>query len=113
VVLLLFGWSAAVLMALAHVYFPDAQHLAELALQALFFLTPVMYPPALLEQHGLSYLVQFNPLAQLLEMVRHPLLAGEPAAWSCYATAAGTTVVLASSAAWALARLERRLIFAL
>ena len=72
--LFLFGWSAAVLAGLAHAYFPDTQHLAELALQALFFLTPIMYPPNLLEEHGLSGLAQFNPLAHLLVLVRQPLL---------------------------------------
>ena len=113
VVLLLFGWSAAVLIALAHAYFPDAQHLAELALQALFFLTPVMYPPALLDQHGMGYLAQLNPLAHLLEMIRQPLLAGRAAPLACYAVSGGTALVLAGCASWALSRLERRLIFAL
>jgi ABC-type polysaccharide/polyol phosphate export permease len=113
VVLLLFGWSAAVLSALAHVYFPDTQHLAELGLQALFFLTPVMYPATLLQQHGLGRLTQLNPLAHLLELIRQPVLAGQAAPWSCYAVSAGFALFLACAAGWALSRLERRLIFAL
>jgi ABC-type polysaccharide/polyol phosphate export permease len=112
-VLLLFGWSVAVLASLAHVYFPDTQHLAELGLQALFFLTPVLYPPTLLEQHGLGWLVQLNPLAHLLDMVRQPLLAGAMAPGPSYAMMAGTTLVLLGAAGWALHRLERRLLFAL
>jgi ABC-type polysaccharide/polyol phosphate export permease len=113
VLLVLFGWSASVLAALAHVYFPDSQHLAELALQALFFLTPVMYPPALLEQHGLGGLAQLNPLAHLLDLIRQPVLAGQLAAWSTYAVAAGATSVMLLCAGWALSRLERWLLFAL
>jgi ABC-type polysaccharide/polyol phosphate export permease len=113
VLLFLFGWSAAVLAGLAHAYFPDTQHLAELALQALFFLTPIMYPPGLLEKHNLGELAQFNPLAHLLDLLRQPLLAGEAPPWSSFAVAGAATAILIGCAGWALARLERRLVFAL
>jgi ABC-type polysaccharide/polyol phosphate export permease len=113
VLLFLFGWSVAVLAGLGHAFFPDTQHLAELGLQALFFLTPVIYPASLMEQHGLGHLAHLNPLAHLLALLREPLLLGQAAPWSCYAVATLATLVLAAAACWALARLERRLVFAL
>ncbi len=113
VLLFLFGWAVAILAGLGHAFFPDTQHLAELGLQALFFLTPIMYPPSLMEQHGLGGLSQVNPLARLLELLRLPLLEGQAAPWSCYAVATCATLVVAVAACWALARLERRLVFAL
>jgi ABC-type polysaccharide/polyol phosphate export permease len=72
-----------------------------------------MYPPTLLHRHGLGRLVQLNPLAHLLELIRQPLLAGELAPWSCYAVTAGITLAMLAAAGAALYRLERRLLFAL
>jgi ABC-type polysaccharide/polyol phosphate export permease len=111
--LFVFGWSLSILMAYSHVYFPDTQHLAEVGLQVLFFLTPIMYPPRLLEENGLAQVVRYNPLARLLALVRDPLLEGHIPSWPTYAVAAAGVALLASCAVWVLARLERHLVFAL
>jgi ABC-type polysaccharide/polyol phosphate export permease len=113
VLLFLFGWAAAVLAGLAHAFFPDTQHLLELALQALFFLTPVMYPPSMLEQNGLGGLSLCNPLAHLLELLRAPILASQVGSAGSFAVAASTVVLMGACAIWLLSRLERRLVFAL
>jgi lipopolysaccharide transport system permease protein len=112
-IFLLYGWAAAILVALSHVYFPDSQHLAELVLQALFFLTPIMYPAKMLQARGVGWLVDFNPLAHLLDLIRQPLLDGQMPSLHCYAVSIGFVLVLSCCAIWALSRLERRLIFSL
>jgi lipopolysaccharide transport system permease protein len=109
--LFLLGWSLALCCGLTNVLFPDTQHLVEVAFQVLFYLTPVMYPPELLAERGMGWLVRYNPLASVLELVRSPLLDGQFPSWSAYGKTSLLVFVLVSIAAAALVRLERRLIF--
>lgn len=111
--LFLFGWAVGVLMGLCHVYFPDTQHLAEVGLQALMFLTPILYPPALLRSNGLAFVLDYSPLAAFLALLREPLLEGRFPGPGAYALPALTVAAVVGLAVWAVARLERRVIFAL
>jgi ABC-type polysaccharide/polyol phosphate export permease len=113
VLLFLLGWSLAVLAGYAHVYFPDTAHLAEVALQVLMFLTPIMYLPDLLVKRGLGFLLHINPLASLLQLVRDPILYGVVPPLSVYALAVSFVALSVCCASGVLARLEHRLIFAL
>jgi lipopolysaccharide transport system permease protein len=113
ILLFLFGWSIGLLMGLCHVYFPDTQHLAEVGLQALMFLTPIMYPPKLLQDNGMGFLLDWSPLACFLTLLRDPLLHGTIPAAGTFALPLATVTVLVGISMWALARLERRVIFAL
>jgi ABC-type polysaccharide/polyol phosphate export permease len=112
-ILFVFAWSLAVLAGFAHAYFPDTQHLAEVALQVILFLTPVMYPSSLLEQNGLAFLLHYNPLAVLLEMLRESVLRGQVPSLATYAVASLLVSVPAGCAAWVVAKLEDRVIFVL
>jgi lipopolysaccharide transport system permease protein len=106
-------WSLAVLAGFSHAYFPDTQHLAEVGLQVLMFLTPIMYPPSMLEKAGMGWLLTWNPLATLVEMLRAPILRGEVPDLASYAVAAAVVAVPALLAAWVVARYEDEVIFAL
>ncbi|NBO92364.1 MAG: ABC transporter permease [Planctomycetia bacterium] len=111
--LFVFAWSLATILAYCHVYFPDTQHLAEVALQVFMYLTPIVYPPSLLEQNGLWFLLEFNPLALILQLIRDPILAGHcPTLWA-YAKVGIFVIPLGALAIMTVAKLERRLIFAM
>jgi lipopolysaccharide transport system permease protein len=108
----LFGWFLTILFGLANVLFRDTRHLAEVALQGLFYLTPIIYPLEQAAQRSrLLWVLQLNPLVPLFDLVRVPLLANEVPA---LATWVGALVVVLGTGllavAW-LARLERRIIF--
>jgi len=109
--LFIFGWSLAVLTGLSTVYFQDTQHLCEVGFQGLMYLTPVIYPPELLEQRGLNWLVDYNPFAALLDLVRSPVLDGKMAAGPSYVMASWTVLLLFAAASLTLARCQRRIIF--
>jgi lipopolysaccharide transport system permease protein len=113
ILLFLFGWAVAILTGFAHVYFPDTQHFAEVALQMLFFLTPIMYPPSLLEENGMAQVTRFNPVARLVTLVRIPVLNGEAPTLFQYSLATGLVAVVVALAILVLWRCERRLVFAL
>lgn len=109
-ILIVFGWSMAVLMGFVNVVFRDTQHILEIVFQILFYLTPVMYPADVLRNSNVAWLALYNPLAALLKLVREPILEGQPPSLRCYVAAIGMTCVLATTAVIMLRSLQRRVI---
>jgi len=70
-------WVSLVLSCL-YLVARDLEHIYQVFLRALLFLTPVFYPQSLLG-HGLAQdLVTLNPLAQVIDLARAILLDGDP-----------------------------------
>jgi lipopolysaccharide transport system permease protein len=112
ILLLLFGWSISTLSGLFSVRFRDTKHMAEIGLQGLFYLTPIMYRiETFKDKHRLMALLQCNPLVSFLDLIRDPILLGQFPSLTTYATAGAVVLVLASAATLAMWIEERRLIF--
>jgi ABC-type polysaccharide/polyol phosphate export permease len=111
--LMLFGWSLAAFFGIVNVRFGDAKHVTDLGFQALYFLSPIMYPPSVLEDAGYGFLLKINPLVPFLHLVRDPLLKGTIPALSDYAGASALVLVVFVGTAAMLRYEERRLIFVL
>ena len=111
--LFLFGWAVATIVAFTNVYFPDTQHISEVGLQMLFYMTPIIYPASMLTDRGYGWLIKVNPFANLLELVRTPILAGEIPALSAIVIASATTAGFCGIALFLLFRFERKIIFQL
>lgn len=109
--LFVFGWSVAVCAGTLNVLFQDTQHLAEILLQILFYMTPIMYPPSLLSEQHLQWIVRLNPFAILLELVREPLLAGRLPAPETVVMSVAVTLLTMAVASLMLKWCERRLVF--
>jgi lipopolysaccharide transport system permease protein len=109
--LFVFGWSLAVCSGVTNVLFQDTQHLTEVAVQILFYVTPIIYSADLLRQRHMAWFVELNPLASFIELIRKPILEGQVPAASVYANAGITSLVLAAAATLILTRIERRIIF--
>ena len=106
------SWSLAICMGVANVMFQDSQHLIEVVMQVMFYMTPIMYPPdLLLKRQYLAWIVYLNPLATLLELIRRPLLDGGLPSLPAVTTAAAACAALACAASLALWRFEKRMIF--
>lgn len=110
--LLVFGWSMAMLMGLTNVFFHDTQHLAEVVCQLLFYATPIIYSH---DDFGprMRWVLDLNPLASFLELIREPILRGTLPSAGAYLTATLTTAIAFAAATFALNRLHHRLIFRL
>jgi ABC-type polysaccharide/polyol phosphate export permease len=67
-----FTLGVALIFSIATVFFRDLQYIITVAMQALFFLTPVMYKKELLEGK-VGWLVGINPLVPFIELFRVPL----------------------------------------
>jgi ABC-type polysaccharide/polyol phosphate export permease len=91
----------------------DAAHLASVGMQVLFYVTPVLFPAELLRQRGLANIIDFNPMYHLLEIIRNPLLSGEPATEANYIFALTGVGVMALVAIIVVRVHQRRIVFAL
>lgn len=101
-------WAGYVI-AMACVRYRDIIQIITTWLTVLFFVTPVMWKPDFLPPQY-HFIIDYNPLAQFLDLLRNPLL-GEPVSgytWLC------TTVIAFGGGLLALAvvgRYQRRIIF--
>jgi ABC-type polysaccharide/polyol phosphate export permease len=90
--------------------FRDVAHMAAVAMQVLFYVTPVIFPAALLRhRRDLSLVIELNPMYHLLEVVRQPLLHATAASWHSYAAAGLVILILAAAAAAVIGAFQRRI----
>lgn len=115
VLLFMIAWSLAICMGILNVLFQDAQHLIEIALQIAFYLTPIIYPRHLLLQkldhRQMGWLLDLNPFAVLLELLRRPLISGEYPTLTHVCIGSAITLLVMALATAMLLKFERRLIF--
>lgn len=110
-ILLLVCWSLAVCFGIMNVIFQDTQHLADVLLQILFYLTPILYKPEMLRHRHLGWLVDINPFSWLIELIRQPIITGQLPSAHVAGIAVLIALVAVALAALVLARYERRVIF--
>jgi ABC-type polysaccharide/polyol phosphate export permease len=108
---LLTAWAVATIAAFTTVYFHDMQHLLEVGAQILFFLTPIMYNRKLLDDKGLGWVVDANPISWVLELTRTPLLTGWMPLPQMYLAGAGFALAVVGLAIGTIAWLQKRVIF--
>ena len=108
-----FGWALAVLTGFANVCFPDTQHICTVLLQILFYTTPIIYPPGMLHERGLGWIVDCNPLAACLAMLRKPILEGRVASLDELSVVVASVTAAFAAAVVTLARLQRTIVFRL
>jgi ABC-type polysaccharide/polyol phosphate export permease len=70
--LFFFAFGIGLIMAVATVFFRDLQHVILIAMQGLFFLTPIFYKHDALAGK-IGWLVNLNPVVPFIELFRAPL----------------------------------------
>jgi ABC-type polysaccharide/polyol phosphate export permease len=108
--LFLFGWAISTLVGFVNVAFRDTQHILEIVFQILFYLTPIMYPPEVLTNSSVGWVLNLNPLAPFLELIRKPVLEGHAASLGCYTAAVAVTFVVGLVSILTLGWQQRRVI---
>jgi ABC-type polysaccharide/polyol phosphate export permease len=73
---LLFMLGLAYLTAVIGTYLPDISETLRALVRASFFATPIIWPPERAYEAGLGFLVEYNPLAILVEGYRNLILDG-------------------------------------
>ncbi|KND55040.1 O-antigen export system permease protein RfbD [Candidatus Paraburkholderia kirkii] len=82
-------WVAMV-VALLSARFRDLPQIVSALMQVAFYITPIIYRPNALSRF--SFIVDFNPLAYLIELVRAPLIGQVPSA-ETWAVCVGLAVI--------------------
>jgi len=107
----LFGLALACLSGILNTAVRDLQYIQSVGVQGLFYATPIMFPAALLVQHGLQLLLTWNPLYHLMIIVQVPLLYGDRPPTEHYLAVALTLATSLGAAALGLRLVRRRLVF--
>jgi ABC-type polysaccharide/polyol phosphate export permease len=87
----LFVTGVSLVLSVLNVYFRDLQYLISILLQALFYMTPIIYPPSLVRERAggtVEFLYGCNPLMRFVEAYRNLL-------FDLRAPSAGTVAYLA------------------
>jgi lipopolysaccharide transport system permease protein len=105
------AWAAATICAFVNVYFHDTQHLLEVAAQLMFFMTPIIYFDTALYSKQLGWLLNINPVYLFLELIRTPLITGQPPAGGVLLAGLAFTGVMVGLAVGTSAWLQKRVIF--
>ena len=91
--------------------FRDISHIASVVLQVTFYVTPIIWPPEMLRQRGVSWVIDWNPFYHLLEVVRRPLLYSVPAAIHNYLCVGLFIFLLTAVTGIVTWRFHRRLVY--
>ena len=69
----LFGQGVGLMLAVLNARFGDVQYIVQVVLQALYFLTPILYPLSLVEStaNWLAWIVKANPLTWFVETMHN------------------------------------------
>jgi lipopolysaccharide transport system permease protein len=106
------GWSLAILSGITQTHFPDTQHILEIGLQFMFYLTPIVYKVESLQNRThLAWMVDLNPMTSILALFRTPIMEGAPPSIYHIGVSVATLVVAGVSSVLLLRKLERNLIF--
>lgn len=73
VLLFVFAMGFGMIMSVATVFFRDLQYVMAIAMQALFFLTPILYKPDALAGRT-KWLIEINPVTPFIALFRAPLI---------------------------------------
>jgi ABC-type polysaccharide/polyol phosphate export permease len=105
------AWAAATIFAFINVYFQDTQHLMEVGAQIVFYMSPIIYYPQNLESNGMAWLLTVNPVHLFLELIRAPLMSGEPPEVEFLLYGTGFTAIMIGLAVGTTAWLQKRVVF--
>jgi len=105
-----FGLGLSLLLATAQVKVRDVQNAAGILFQALFYLTPIIYPIEVLPER-LRPFFEWNPFYLFVRLIREPVWAGTLPPWEIAAVAAGIAVVTLALGLWVFSRREKYFVY--
>jgi lipopolysaccharide transport system permease protein len=92
---LVLGLGFAYLLAAANVFFRDVEHILGVLLMAWYFLTPVLFSVALVQDKPTQlFLLYLNPMSAVIVSYQRALLDGLPPEWERLAYSAVVAVIV-------------------
>lgn len=101
----------SLIVAISCVRYRDVGPLISNLLQAIFFVSPIMWLPSVLEGRGVaSWILTLNPIFYQIEMVRSPLIGNGPSVGSIIISCVITSI-LALTATFLLAKTKSKIVY--
>lgn len=110
--LFFFALGVALIMSIATVFFRDLQYVILIALQGLFFFTPILYQRDMLGGN-IGWLVGLNPVVPYIELFRAPLTHGGLPGTSVIVQAAAISFAAMAIGLSIFLRQEKKIVFRL
>lgn len=85
--------SFGIILAICGTRFRDITQVINSLIQVVFFMTPIMWSPSILPNRY-HFAVDFNPVAQFIELVRNPLMGSMPSSYAIITSLSITVVGL-------------------
>lgn len=111
ILLFLFSWSITTFSSIINTKFRDFQQMIGLIVQALWFISPVYFEKKVYINANIEFLIYYNPIARILDMVRAPFLNGTFPTITDYMYVIGTVGVFFVIDILLLKKNEKELIF--
>jgi ABC-type polysaccharide/polyol phosphate export permease len=102
---IIFVLGLTYLMAVLGTYVPDVAEIMRPIIRGMFFVTPIIWTPERLPEQ-LRWVVDYNPLAYLVNSYRDLLLLGELPGWQSTLYFTLFSVALFAAAFWLFVRLK-------
>lgn len=110
--LFLFALGMGLIMSIATVFFRDLQHVILIAMQGLFFLTPILYKHEALTGE-VAWLVGLNPVTPFITLFRAILIEAALPAFSVLLQTVAISVSAMAIGVFVFLRLEKKIVFRL
>lgn len=110
--LFLFSLGIALIMSILTVFFRDLQHVVVIAMQGLFFLSPILYQKDLLSG-SIGWIVALNPFNPFIELFRAPLYEATLPSANTLTQAACFAFISMACGLFIFSRQEKKIIFRL
>ncbi|MBL1320385.1 MAG: ABC transporter permease [Methylophaga sp.] len=112
VMLFFFSLGLGLIMSITTVFFRDLQYVIAIVMQALFFLTPILYKPSALTGK-VAWLIDLNPVVPFIELFRAPLFLGTLPSSNSMMLAALYSVFSMAVGLFVFLRNEKKIVFRL
>ena len=73
-IIFIFCWGMANIVSLINLYIRDYAHLQSILLQILFYITPIIYLPEVMDKRGFGGIYKYNPLHYMVDITRQSML---------------------------------------
>jgi ABC-type polysaccharide/polyol phosphate export permease len=81
------------------IFFTDVVEIYNVALSALFYLTPIIYPSSFIPE-SLQFILKLNPIFILMELFRKPIMLGEMATGMEFLVGGGIAMLMLMVGWW-------------
>lgn len=113
IMIFLFSLSVTNFSSVINLNIRDYQPLQSLVLQGIFYATPIIFEPSMLDEKGFSIIYHINPVYYILEVVRRPMLGQELPSMKTYIIAIIITIMLFVSSIYVVMKEKKKITFKL